>query len=151
LLVVLGFSIFNIVIIISMFIFIKRSFSEFASFNPAGRTLIQNRIKELEDRLMAVENNYKVLASDIERAFVKLRHTFQGAGIVRYDAFDNISGMYSFSFALLDESKNGIIITSLMGRDFARVYAKEVANGNVNLEISPEERKALEIAISKIS
>ncbi|WP_281054596.1 DUF4446 family protein [Thermodesulfobium narugense] len=148
---VVAFSIFNVVIISAMFIFIKRSFSEFASFSPAGRTLIQNRIKELESRLENVENNYKVLSSDVEKIFIKLKHAFQGSGIVRYDAFDNISGMYSFSYVLLDANKNGVIITSLMSRDFARVYAKEVSNGNVNLELSPEEKKALEIAISKIS
>lgn len=134
-----------------MFIFIKRSFSEFAAFSPAGRTLMQNRIKELDSKLEVIENNYKLLSSDIERIFVKLSNTFQSYGIVRYDAFDNISGMYSFSYVLLNANKNGIMVTSLMSRDFTRVYTKEVSNGSVNLEISPEERKALEIAISKIS
>ncbi|WP_199919830.1 DUF4446 family protein [Thermodesulfobium acidiphilum] len=149
--IIVAFSVFNLVIISAMFIFIKRSFSEFASLSPAGRTLILNRIKELESRLESVENNYKVLSGDVEKIFIKLKHAFQGSGIIRYDAFDNISGMYSFSYALLDANKNGIIITSIMSRDFTRVYAKEVSNGNVNLEISPEEKKALEIAISKIN
>jgi hypothetical protein len=68
--------------------------------------------------------------------------------LVRYDAYGEMSGHQSSSFALLDESRSGIVVSSIVHRDQARVYVKQVRGGESELELSPEEREAIEAALA---
>jgi len=74
-----------------------------------------------------------------------LRHV----ALVRYDAFTEMSGRLSFSLALLDDRGDGVTITAMTGRTDTRVYAKAVAGGEGEHELSPEERQAVAAAIGK--
>jgi hypothetical protein len=69
-------------------------------------------------------------------------------GLVRYDAYNEMSGRQSTTIALLDASRSGIVLSSIHHRDQARLYAKQVRNGRGELELSPEEEEALRIAMS---
>ncbi len=64
-------------------------------------------------------------------------------GLVRYDAFENIGGRQSFSMALLDETANGVVLTSLVSRQDIRVYAKPVLAGATDGRLSDEEQAAI--------
>jgi hypothetical protein len=68
--------------------------------------------------------------------------------LVRYDAYGEMSGAQSSSVALLDEHRSGIVFSSIMHRDQARVYVKEVREGESSIELSPEERQAIEAALA---
>lgn len=72
-----------------------------------------------------------------------LRHI----ALVRYDAFSEMSGRLSFSLALLDDSGDGVAISALTGRTDTRVYAKPIAAGKGEHELSPEERQAVASAL----
>ena len=74
--------------------------------------------------------------ADLARA---LRHV----SVVRYDAYGDLAGRYSFSAALLDDSGDGLIITSIHGRNENRLYLKGIAQGNPDIELSPEEEQAV--------
>jgi hypothetical protein len=74
-----------------------------------------------------------------------LRHV----ALVRYDAFTEMSGRMSFSLALLDDRGDGVTITAMTGRTDTRVYAKAVAAGEGEHELSPEERQAVAAAMGK--
>lgn len=69
--------------------------------------------------------------------------------LVRYDAFDDIAGRMSFSLALLDEGGDGVTISAITGRTDTRVYAKGVASGKGEHELSPEEQQAVTAALGK--
>jgi Protein of unknown function (DUF4446) len=69
------------------------------------------------------------------------------AGLVRYDALNEMSGRQSTSIALLDSRKTGIVLTSIHHRDQARLYAKLVHGGEGELELSPEEADAMRQAL----
>jgi hypothetical protein len=70
--------------------------------------------------------------------------------LVRYDAFDGLSGRLSFSLALLDESGDGVTISALAGHNDTRVYAKGVAGGKpADQKLSPEEHQAVDAALAK--
>ena len=69
-------------------------------------------------------------------------------GLVRYDAYNEMSGRQSTSIALLDSSGSGIVISSIHHRDQARLYAKQVVAGRAQLELSPEEEEAMRVALS---
>src|SRR5919199_2750958 len=61
--------------------------------------------------------------------------------LVRYDAYGEMSGHQSSSVALLDAHKSGVVISSILHRDQARVYVKRLNGGVPTLELSPEEQE----------
>lgn len=67
--------------------------------------------------------------------------------LVRYDAYGEMSGRQSTSIALLDATRSGLVLSSIHHRDQARLYAKEVREGKGELELSPEEEEAVQIAL----
>ena len=69
-------------------------------------------------------------------------------GLVRYDAYNEMSGRQSTSIALLDSRGSGIVISSIHHRDQARLYAKQVVAGRAELELSPEEEEAMRAALA---
>ena len=68
--------------------------------------------------------------------------------LVRYDAWGEMSGHQSSSLALLDTHRTGVVVSSILHRDQARVYVKQVREGESELELSPEEREAIEAAMA---
>jgi hypothetical protein len=109
-------------------------------------------------------------AARLERGFVELRDWVEdtSAGIetrvggaetridgcvahralVRYDAYGELSGQQSSSLALLDARRSGVVVSSIHHRDSARVYFKQVVAGESELELSPEEREAVDRALA---
>ena len=68
-----------------------------------------------------------------------LRHV----AVVRYDAFADMGGHLSWSLALLDDSGDGVVLTSIHGRSDSRTYAKNIASWSANQQLSPEEVEAI--------
>jgi hypothetical protein len=86
-------------------------------------------------------------AAGLRREVAALRAEAVGAlrhlAVVRYDAFDEMGGRLSWSLALLDDSGDGVVLTSIRGRNEARTYAKSVAGWSSDQELSPEESEAV--------
>jgi Protein of unknown function (DUF4446) len=68
--------------------------------------------------------------------------------VVRYDAMNELSGQQSSTVALLDERRTGVVISSILHRDQARLYVKQVLEGNPEYELSPEEQQAVDEAMA---
>jgi hypothetical protein len=68
--------------------------------------------------------------------------------LLRYDAFEDVGGRLSFSCALLDDHGDGVVLTSINGRQDTRVYAKPVAGGTSSFNLSLEEEDAIRRAMS---
>ena len=75
----------------------------------------------------------------------------QGIGFLKYDAFEDIRGSQSYSLCLLDAHQNGVVITSIAGRNDYWGYAKPVKNGVCELAMSDEEKRVLEIAKERLA
>ena len=69
-------------------------------------------------------------------------------GLIRYDAYNEMSGRQSTSIALLDSARTGVVLSSIHHRDQARLYAKQISEGKGELQLSPEEEEALRIALA---
>ncbi len=69
-------------------------------------------------------------------------------GLIRYDAYNEMSGRQSTSIALLDSSRSGVVLSSIHHRDQARLYAKQISAGKGELKLSPEEEEALRLALA---
>lgn len=91
--------------------------------------------------------NIKDLDFKLEQLKDEVKLHIQKVGLVKFNPFNETGGDHSFSLALLDGNKNGIIITSLHTRERTRFYLKEVLLGKTKLELSKEENKALKIAL----
>ena len=81
-------------------------------------------------------------------AELALRGAIAHRALVRYDAYNELSGQQSMSIALLDDEQSGIVLSCIHHRDQARVYAKQVYGGHGELELSPEEAEAVRLALA---
>jgi uncharacterized protein DUF4446 len=71
--------------------------------------------------------------------------------VVRYDAYNELSGHQSSSIALLDARRTGVVLTSIVHRDQARLYVKRVHQGEAEIALSPEEQQAVDDALGTVS
>src|SRR5580692_5894312 len=100
----------------------------------ALREYVEDAALRLDERLLAAET--------------ALRGSIAHRSLVRYDAYNELSGHQSMSIALLDEERSGIVLSCIHHRDQARVYAKQVHDGQGELELSPEEAEAVRLALA---
>ncbi|HZR94834.1 MAG TPA: DUF4446 family protein [Gaiellaceae bacterium] len=78
----------------------------------------------------------------------RVDETVSKTAIVRYDAYENSGGHQSASVALLDASRTGVVLSAIQGRDYARIYVKELDRGHASVALSPEELEAVERAMA---
>jgi hypothetical protein len=69
-------------------------------------------------------------------------------GVLRYDAYNELSGRQSASIALLDATRSGVVLSSIHHRDQARLYVKQVRDGAAEIALSPEEEEAVRLALA---
>ncbi|MGQ9778381.1 MAG: DUF4446 family protein [Bacillota bacterium] len=98
--------------------------------------------KALADRVSGLEH-------EMEEARKKACFYLQHWALERYRAFKDQGGDQSFTFVLLDENKDGVILTSIYGRDESRLFAKEVEEGRARQPLSEEEARVLNLALEK--
>ena len=101
-------------------------------------------LTEQFDTLSSIQNLIEALQANQSEQGKKLEKCFQKAGVVRFNAFEDVGGEQSFSLALLDSDDNGLVVSSLYGRQDSRLYVKKIANGESDRAVSEEERKAIE-------
>lgn len=111
-------------------------------------------VKSLEKEIIALFEDNKFFKisldknkKDIRTLFKKAESAFQKIGLIKYDAFRQMGGQLSFSLALLDENDNGFIINSVHSTEGCYSYTKEIVNGESNISLGEEEKKALDMAM----
>jgi hypothetical protein len=97
------------------------------------------RVEHVESRADHVEQG-------LQQVTGRLDGVLQRWALLRYDALEGTGGRQSVSLALLDAGANGMILTAIQDREYARIYIKQVIAGESDLELSPEETRALEHA-----
>jgi Protein of unknown function (DUF4446) len=102
---------------------------------------LQMRIDELHRAVDGV-------ATGLERVDGRIDATVSKTAIVRYDAYENSGGHQSASVAMLDTSRSGVVLSAIQGRDYARIYVKELDRGRASVALSPEEQEAVERAMA---
>jgi hypothetical protein len=95
---------------------------------------------------ISIEEIATALNERMETVEARLAGTVSRASVVRYDAFNETSGRQSSSVALFDAGGNGVVISAILQREQARVYAKPLVGGRSELELSPEEEHAIRLA-----
>jgi hypothetical protein len=77
----------------------------------------------------------------------RTQRSLQHIGLVRFNPFEDTGSDQSFAIALLDDRRDGIVISSLHGRSNTRVFAKPVSDGTSAHHLSDEESQAIRIAL----
>jgi hypothetical protein len=98
--------------------------------------------------LARLEKAMRQLATGEKRLAERMKLVVQHVGVVRFDAFEDMGGRLSFSAALLDDRGDGVVITSINGRQDTRCYAKQVRGGTSIHNLSEEEEQAIREALS---
>lgn len=99
------------------------------------------------EHVQRLERAIRALHSTDKKQQVQIEGSVRRVGLLRYDAFEDVGGRLSFSCALLDEHGNGVVLTSINGRQETRVYAKPVAGGASSHNLSLEEEEAIRRAL----
>jgi len=100
---------------------------------------VLNKVKGLEEKV-------EKIIEETEKIKKEQKFSVQKVGIIRFNPFSDVGGDQSFSLALLNESDDGVVITSLYTRQENRVYGKPINNGQSEYSLSEEEKQAIEKA-----
>ncbi|MFL0250109.1 DUF4446 family protein [Clostridium neuense] len=106
-------------------------------------TTYMDKIDEVKEESNEVREIYKNIDERVKKSIQKV-------AIVRYKAFDNVGSDLSFSLALLDDNDDGVIVTSIYGRDESFTYAKPINKGLSRYDLSEEEKAVLKQVSSKV-
>jgi hypothetical protein len=117
------------------------------AFAGAERDLLEV-VAEQRAHLGNVDRDVRQLETRADELRALLSGTVSRVAVVRYDAFEDMGGALSFSAALLDEGGNGMVVSAINGRSETRSYAKSVAGGTSDQNLSAEEVEVIDAAMS---
>lgn len=124
----------------------------------AQRAVLGDRSQDLVAHAAHLQSSFETLAQYVEDFGTRLDQRMDHAerrldgaithrALVRYDAYGEMSGRQSTSIALLDAQRSGVVLSSIHHREHARLYAKQISNGQPEMELSPEETEAVRLAL----
>jgi hypothetical protein len=102
----------------------------------------------LQGRIDDLHRAVDEIAAGLARVDKRVDASVSKTSIVRYDAYKDTGGHQSASIALLDSGRSGIVLSAIQGRDYARIYLKELDHGRASIALSPEEQEAVERAMA---
>ena len=114
-----------------------------------GRKDLVEFAVSLQARIDDLHRAVDEVAASLARVDRRIDATVANTAIVRYDAYEDTGGHQSASLALLDSGRTGLVVTAIQGRDYARIYMKELERGRASVALSPEEQEAVERAMGR--
>jgi hypothetical protein len=114
-----------------------------------GRRDLVEFAVSLQGRIDDLHRAVDEVAASLARVDRRIDGSVSNSSIVRYDAYEDTGGHQSASVALLDAARSGIVLTAIQGRDYARIYMKELDRGKASVALSPEEQEAVERAMGR--
>jgi Protein of unknown function (DUF4446) len=103
----------------------------------------------LQGRIDDLHRAVDEIAAGLSRVDRRVDSAVSKTSLVRYDAYEGSGGHQSASVALLNASRSGVVVSAIQGRDYARIYVKELDQGRPSVALSPEEQEAVERAMSR--
>jgi hypothetical protein len=111
-----------------------------------GKDLVDFAVS-LQGRIDGLHRTVDEVTAALSRLERRVDSSVSRLAVVRYDAYEQTGGHQSASVALLDSSRSGVVLTAIQGRDYARIYVKELDSGRAAVSLSPEEQEAVERAM----
>lgn len=137
-----------VIVLLRGLVRLKRPFRMMADIYEGG-----GAEKSLEELLKGVDENREFirrLAGDVKMILKRLDGCHSGVGLVKYNAFEDVGGMQSYSLCILNNEKTGFILTNLVGRNATRGYALDITTGKPSRELSDEEKESFNYALRSL-
>ena len=115
----------------------------------SGRSDLLDFAVSLQARIDDLHRAVDEVATGLSRVDRRVDGSLTNTAVVRYDAYEGTGGQQSASVALLDATRTGTIVTAIQGRDYARIYVKDLDRGRSSVALSPEEQEAVERAMGR--
>ena len=112
-------------------------------------THAQSLQSSFDELRQIVESTFARIDGRLSSSEARLGNTISHTAVVRYDAYGEMTGRQSSSMALLDDSGTGVVLSSILHREQARMYVKGVREGQSEFELSPEEHEAIDTALGR--
>jgi Protein of unknown function (DUF4446) len=103
----------------------------------------------LQSRIDDLHRAVDEVAAGLSRVDRRVDGAVTNTAVVRYDAYEGTGGQQSASVALLDATRTGTVFTAIQGRDYARIYVKDLDRGRSSVALSPEEQEAVDRAMGR--
>jgi hypothetical protein len=103
----------------------------------------------LQGRIDDLHRAVDEVAAGLTRVDRRVDESLAKTSIVRYDAYEGTGGHQSASVAMLNGARSGVVMSAIQGRDYARIYVKELEHGRASIALSPEEEEAVQRAMSR--
>ena len=102
----------------------------------------------LQARIDDLHRAVDEVAAGLSRIDKRVDGCLSHTSIVRYDAYEDAGGHQSASLAFLDAARSGVVVSAIQGRDYARIYVKQLDRGRASVALSPEEQQAVDRAMA---
>ena len=113
-----------------------------------GKSDLVDFAVSLQGRIDDLHRAVDEVAAGLSRVDRRVDGCVSKTSIVRYDAYEGAGGHQSASLVFLDAARTGVVFTAIQGRDYARIYVKELDHGRSPVALSPEEQEAVERAMA---
>ena len=138
------------------FVFALLAWRELRRVRVAQSVLLGGGKSDLVDFAVSLQGRMDDLhgaVADVAAALSRVDRRVDGSvtntSLIRYDAYEGAGGHQSATIALLDATRSGVVLSAIQGRDYARIYVKELDRGRPSIALSPEEEEAVERAMAR--
>ena len=114
-----------------------------------GKSDLVDFAVSLQARIDDLHRAVDEVAGALARVDRRVDGSVTNTSVIRYDAYEGAGGHQSASLAFLDAARSGVVVSAIQGRDYARIYVKELDHGKAPVALSPEEQEAVERAMAR--
>jgi hypothetical protein len=114
-----------------------------------GKSDLADFAVPLQARIDDLHRAVDEVAAALARVDRRVDGSVTNTSVIRYDAYEGAGGHQSASLAFLDAARSGVVVSAIQGRDYARIYVKELDQGKAPIALSPEEQQAVERAMAR--
>jgi uncharacterized protein DUF4446 len=135
-------------VVVSLWIRLRRVRDAQMVLLGGGKSDLVDFAVSLQARIDDLHGAVDEVAAGLARVDRRVDGCVSKTSIVRYDAYEGAGGHQSASLVFLDAARTGVVFTAIQGRDYARIYVKELDHGRAPVALSPEEQEAVDRAMS---
>jgi len=138
-----------LVLALALWIRVRRVRASQAVLLGSGSADLLDFAVSLQGRIDDLHRSVDEVATGLSRVDRRVDGAVTNTAVVRYDAYEGTGGRQSASVALLDATRTGTVVTAIQGRDYARIYVKDLDRGRASVALSPEEQEAVDRAMAR--
>ena len=139
---------FALLLALAFYVKLRRVREAQAVLLGSGKDDLVDFAVSLQARIDDLHRAVDEIAAGLSRLDRRVDGCLSRTSIVRYDAYEDAGGHQSASLAFLDAARSGVVVSAIQGRDYARVYVKELDRGRPSIALSPEEQEAVNRAMA---